>query len=44
MSDEKNSPDADIDPLEATTEADVSDGSEQKKPPVDAPDTPDVVS
>jgi len=33
MSDEKNEPD--VDPLDATTEADVSDGREQKQAPVD---------
>jgi hypothetical protein len=32
MSDENQQ---DIDPLDATTEADVSDGREQKQPPVD---------
>ena len=37
MSDEKNTDDLDIDPLDATSEADVSDGSEQKQAPIDGP-------
>jgi hypothetical protein len=37
MTDEKQTPEDDIDPAAATTEGDVSDGAEQKQKPVDPP-------
>jgi hypothetical protein len=42
MSDENHTPNPDVDPLEASSEADVSDGSEQKQKPVDLPTIDEV--
>ena len=40
MSDEEVPKDADVDPIDATTQADVSDGREQKQAPIDPKDAP----
>lgn len=42
MNEEKKQDETEIDPTEATTEADVSDGAEQKQPPVDLPSIDEV--
>ncbi len=42
MSDDTSTENPDVDPVEATTEADVSDGAEQKQTPVELPTTDEV--